>query len=269
MKIVDCFTFYNEIDLLLYRLTILYEHVDFFVIVEANQTFSGKHKPSFFKENQHLFSSFMDKIILVNVDLPFQYPNIDYSKNEQWTNEHFQRNSIALGIQKIREKVELNDDDLIVITDLDEIIDPELCILCKTRNIEIPIQGATVPMDCYYYNLRCKMDTLWHGAKIVPCLLFKTTCPENIRNGGGVTSLPRKYGWHMSYFGDGNFIQNKIMHFSHQEYNHGRYIDPTCIQQCIDHSMDFFRPHISITQTPIEKNDYLPPQYDILLRKYL
>jgi len=41
MKIIDCFTFYNEIDLLYYRLSILYEHVDYFIIVEANQTFSG------------------------------------------------------------------------------------------------------------------------------------------------------------------------------------------------------------------------------------
>ena len=44
MKIVDCFTFYNEFDLLTYRLNILNPCVDYFVIVEARQTFIGKEK---------------------------------------------------------------------------------------------------------------------------------------------------------------------------------------------------------------------------------
>ena len=36
MKIIDCFTFYNELQLLEYRLSILYDVVDYFIIVEAN-----------------------------------------------------------------------------------------------------------------------------------------------------------------------------------------------------------------------------------------
>ena len=42
MKIVDCFIFYNEIDMLLYRLEILNEYVDYFILVESKYTFSGK-----------------------------------------------------------------------------------------------------------------------------------------------------------------------------------------------------------------------------------
>ena len=33
MKIVDCFIFYNEIDMLLYRLDTLNEYVDYFVVI--------------------------------------------------------------------------------------------------------------------------------------------------------------------------------------------------------------------------------------------
>jgi hypothetical protein len=36
MKIYDCFTFYNELDLLELRLEELYDHVDHFVLVEAS-----------------------------------------------------------------------------------------------------------------------------------------------------------------------------------------------------------------------------------------
>ncbi len=39
MKIIDCFTFYNEIDLLIYRLNILNDIVDYFIIVESTHTY--------------------------------------------------------------------------------------------------------------------------------------------------------------------------------------------------------------------------------------
>ena len=118
-KIVDCVTFYNEIDLLFYRLTILYNIVDYFIIVESNHTHTGKHKYLYYQKNKHLFKRFEDKIIHIIVDLPYIYPNINYDNN-QWINENYQRNSIDQGIQQIQ----LNKTDLIVISDLDEIINP-------------------------------------------------------------------------------------------------------------------------------------------------
>ena len=39
--IVDCFTFYNELEMLYYRLSLLNDYVDHFVLVESNQTFAG------------------------------------------------------------------------------------------------------------------------------------------------------------------------------------------------------------------------------------
>ena len=40
--IYDCFTFFNELDLLDIRLNILNDYVDKFVIVESTKTFTGK-----------------------------------------------------------------------------------------------------------------------------------------------------------------------------------------------------------------------------------
>ncbi|MBK6633151.1 MAG: hypothetical protein IPG38_01480 [Chitinophagaceae bacterium] len=45
MRVFDCFTFFNELDLLEFRLKFLNDHVDFFVIAESNLTFNGKSKP--------------------------------------------------------------------------------------------------------------------------------------------------------------------------------------------------------------------------------
>jgi beta-1,4-mannosyl-glycoprotein beta-1,4-N-acetylglucosaminyltransferase len=48
MKIIDSFIFYNEIDLLYYRLSILDEHIDKFILVESTRTFTGHSKPLFY-----------------------------------------------------------------------------------------------------------------------------------------------------------------------------------------------------------------------------
>ena len=58
MKIIDCFIFYNEYNILLLRFTELYEIVNQFVIVEATSTHSGKKK-----ELNETFRSTMQKVI--------------------------------------------------------------------------------------------------------------------------------------------------------------------------------------------------------------
>ena len=47
MKIFDCFTYFNEDLVLDIRLNILNKFVDYFVIVEANKTHSGKKKKNY------------------------------------------------------------------------------------------------------------------------------------------------------------------------------------------------------------------------------
>ena len=42
--LVDCFIFYNELEMLNYRLNILNNVVDYFVIVESTHTHAGKKK---------------------------------------------------------------------------------------------------------------------------------------------------------------------------------------------------------------------------------
>ena len=52
VKIIDCFTFYNELDLLKYRLTLLNSVVDYFVLVESTNTHVGKEKTLFYNDNK-------------------------------------------------------------------------------------------------------------------------------------------------------------------------------------------------------------------------
>ena len=56
--IYDCFTFFNELDLLEIRLNVLNSAVDKFVLVEMTKTHSGVDKPLLYDENKELFAQF-------------------------------------------------------------------------------------------------------------------------------------------------------------------------------------------------------------------
>jgi beta-1,4-mannosyl-glycoprotein beta-1,4-N-acetylglucosaminyltransferase len=262
-KIIDCFTFYNEINMLTYRLNLLNDVVDYFILVEANQTFVGKPKPLFYNENKHLFEKFNKKIIHIIVDLPFDNNKINIANGDQWTNEHFQRNGISQGIDKIT----LLDQDLIIISDVDEIPDPNT--LKKLKNDKIDIEIKCLELDLYYYNLNSKIHYQWSLPKILSYKKYKelnTTC-ENIRKSWAEHIL--QGGWHLSYFGDFNFIKNKLENFSHQELNIASYTNPKKIKEKIDKCVDLFdRDDAKMSYINIKDNQYLPPLYDIYLTEF-
>ena len=268
-KIVDCFIFYNEVEMLTYRLNLLYNIVDHFIIVEARQTFVGLNKSLYFHENRHLFQQFSDKIIHVIVDMPFTKDNINISKGDQWSNEKYQRNSIAEGLKQIDNN--LSSDDVIIIADLDEIPDPNT--LRKIKNIQINVINgiSRLEQDFYYYNLNSKRNEKWYHCKILTLKKYKElglTCEEirfihcdTIVNGG----------WHLSYFGDTNFIKNKLENFAHQEYNSAKYTDTNEIQKKINNTVDLFGRDTNInsmTFVDIYNNDYLPPLYNTYFKPF-
>ena len=110
MKIVDTFTFFNELELLEVRLNILNDHVDKFVLVESTRSHQNKPKPLFYQENKHLFKKFNSKIehIIVN----------DFPEHNYHSFEHHQRDCIERGLGYCE------DDDIVFISDIDEIWNP-------------------------------------------------------------------------------------------------------------------------------------------------
>jgi len=99
--IYDCFTFYNELDLLHVRLHELYDVVDRFVLVEANQTFQGNPKRLYFQEEKKAFAQYADKIVHVVVDFPASDLTAQLStpaRNGNWARQYYQRDQIARGL---------------------------------------------------------------------------------------------------------------------------------------------------------------------------
>ena len=190
--------------------------------------------------------------------------NVNIDNNDVWKNENFQRNAISRGINYIKD---LSQNDVIIISDLDEIPDPYT--LDKIKKGDIIVDINILEMDLYYYNLNTKFKSKWLLCKIISYKKYNELnirC-NDIRNTQCSTIL--NGGWHLSYFGDKYFIQNKIQNFSHQELNNANYTDLDKIENRVTNSSDLYdRDYCQFQKIKIENNTYLPPDYDKYLNKY-
>ena len=258
MKVIDCFIFYNELDMLEFRLTELNDVVDYFVLVECIKTHSNKDKELYFENNKNRFSKFLDKIIhiIVKDNIP-QTP----CPRGPWDREEYQRYCIDEGIKKLN----LNNDDIIIIADLDEIPDAKTVLNIKNNN---GLDGIYyLEMDLYYYNITCRYDNKWLQPKILnygsyikynnPHVIFKIHVQQYV-------PIIKNGGWHFSYFGDVEFIKNKIRTFLHHEdYDNDFILNDERITKQIQNSSDLFeRPNETFNYIDVNDNTYLPSKYE-------
>lgn len=203
--IYDCFTFFNEIDILKIRFEELYPVVDKFVVVEGTQTFQGEQKPALGFQSEE-FEQYEDKIswCLVN-----EWPEVREAGREAWEREYHQRNAIA----SFLEKLGAQDDDIILISDADEIprrsvvesLDPD------------PVQS--VALDVFYYGLNVWADQT-HTIRAVRYSELKKSTPQLVRtlDSNALPSIEHG-GWHFSYLGTPEHVATKFRSFAHTELN--------------------------------------------------
>jgi beta-1,4-mannosyl-glycoprotein beta-1,4-N-acetylglucosaminyltransferase len=195
--IIDCFIFYNELELLKKRLTYLSPVVDKFVIVESTVTFRGTPKELYFEKNRSTFSEWEDKIVHVIVD--------DNPTGENpWEREHFQRDCIKRGIK------DFDDDAIVMISDVDEI--PNIKYITLPHESDI----CSFNMVAFQYSLEYVQELEpWFGTILTRKGILTQASPQELRDRRWAFPFYRNAGWHFSSFGDETFIANKIRHFSH------------------------------------------------------
>lgn len=230
--IYDCFTFFNEIELLELRFNILDPVVDFFVISEGDRTFRGKKKPSYIQDNYERFAKWSEKII--HLEAPLR------SGVSPWTNEALQRNYISEGLASASEE------DIVFISDVDEIWNADIL-----EDIISAISSGPVKLkqNIYYYYLNLLLELPWHGT--VALLKKDLTTPERARRMGASPSLENG-GWHFSYLGSPELIQQKIKAFSHSELDAAKYNELSVIQDRIRNGQDLFGRKIPMRAVEID-----------------
>ena len=187
--IYDCFSYWDEDLLLDLRLNILNNYVDYFVIVEGNKTWQNNLKKLRFDINK--FQKFKKKIIYVAVeDMP--------DGQDPYLRENFQRNSIMRGLSQSSEN------DLILISDLDEIPDPK-----KIEYFDKKMRYAVFQQKHFYYkfNLQSQMHPLWFGSRI--CIKKYLKSPQWLRD----LKFKKRPFWRLDKRYLNNIIENGGWHF--------------------------------------------------------
>ena len=179
MKIYDCFMYFDEEVVADVRLHTLNEFVDYFVIVESK--FTHKGEPRKLKFDHKKFEKFKEKIIYIIDDKVYpQTQKIQTEDSEAVKSiklifnatyrENGQRNLLHTGLK------EANDEDLILISDVDEI--PKLTGL-NFKNINEKI--ILFKQDMFYYKFNLWLPNLiWTGTKA--CRKKNLINPQWLRN---------------------------------------------------------------------------------------
>ena len=213
MKIFDCFMYFDEEQVLDLRLNVLYQNVDYFVIVESIYNHKGEKRNLLF--NSQKFEKFNDKIIYLVYDkIPQLVEPIKETDNEQEKDgkyimnalyrENAQRDFILEGLKSAKK------DDLILISDVDEI--PKL----SSVNLnQIKNEIILFKQDMFYYKYNLSLPNFkWTGTKAVK--KKNLVSPQWLRN-----VKDRKYPFYRidTFFSDKKYIDIKIIndggwHFS-------------------------------------------------------
>jgi beta-1,4-mannosyl-glycoprotein beta-1,4-N-acetylglucosaminyltransferase len=197
--IVDCFAFFNELDVLKIRLEELYPVVDRFVLVESDKTFRGQAKPYYFSENSGMFEKYLDKITVIKLIDDNDFMVDKY--HEPWEREYWQRNQMMRGL------TDCSPDDIIIISDVDEIPSRNTIanlVMDKIMSIELVGFSYSVNMhDNGFYTIKAiRYSEISTPQKV------RVTPPINIIRLGG---------WHFSSLGDADHISHKLSSFAHWE----------------------------------------------------
>ena len=213
MKIFDCFMYFDEEHVLDLRLNVLYQNVDYFVIVESIFNHKGEKRNLLF--NSQKFEKFNDKIIYLVYDkIPQLVKPIKETDNEKEKDgkyimnalyrENAQRDFILEGLKSAKK------DDLILISDVDEI--PKL----SSVNLnQIKNEIILFKQDMFYYKYNLSLPNFkWTGTKAVK--KKNLVSPQWLRN-----VKDRKYPFYRidTFFSDKKYIDIKIIndggwHFS-------------------------------------------------------
>jgi beta-1,4-mannosyl-glycoprotein beta-1,4-N-acetylglucosaminyltransferase len=195
----DCFMFFNELDLLEIRLNILAPFVDYFVIGESTQTFSGKTKPLYFRENENRFSKWANQIIRVEIE-PKDFPNA-------FERAAYQKDSLRDALRSMN----INNQSLVYFGDLDEIWKPQKIIENKVYNLK-------QLNYCYYLNNRSSEE--WIGTVVGNWQIIRENSFNHWR-AKHENILPYG-GWHFTNMGGIKQIEKKLEAYDHQEFNTDR-----------------------------------------------
>tara|TARA_A100001201_G_scaffold115124_1_gene98749 strand:- start:120 stop:1031 length:912 start_codon:yes stop_codon:yes gene_type:complete len=163
-KIIDAFAFYNEVDMLEYRLETLYDVVDKFIIVEATMTHSGLEKPLNFELNKERYKKYLDKIhYVVNTKLPrsgvMETAVTPWHANKRVDGLYYRTNYNVMReythIDSLKEPLlylDIDDNDIVLFMAPDEVPCPRMLHTFRENGHHLINDGLILELTQYFYD---------------------------------------------------------------------------------------------------------------------
>lgn len=249
IKIIDYFPYFDETgrELLDFRVNLLKDHVDQFIICESNKTHSGFTTKPGLREAIEYYGLPKEKIRIIDLEIPedddLVIENIDYLNSHENNAENIDslRARVRERLQKdaITRVLDDYDDDCMVIHgDSDEIINPihiqyikDSLAINPNGYVKIPLAYNQGRADLRVHHRETNQPVHWaiFAANIS---IFKKTTPIRIRSDNEVP--PEFYllymvnpqgeyiqdmGWHFSWMGNAERRKIKVKAFTHYNDN--------------------------------------------------
>lgn len=222
-RIFNLLPYYNERELLDLRMDEMGDWVDHFVIVEATETFTGKPKPLNFANERGRYEARGDQLLNVGVEFP------SYA-GAAWTRDFYQRDMAITALTG-----RLRPDDIILITDADEIVDrralegfwPKLANLRMHTSKLFFNYGAKAGNP--HANRRSGAICRGNHLAQFGCSYIRTALSAARKQW---ESVPRA-GWHFTSLGDAAFVADKLASYAHQEPGKVAYRDLSAVDQML------------------------------------
>ena len=222
-RIVDCFPFFNELQILELRLSELEGVVDGVVLCESPRTHQGTEKPLYFAENAARYARWGISPVTAR-EAPAGFRSASPQKHKDrpvtraWERERFQRQELMRGL----EKLDLSPEDLVIVSDVDEIPDRAAVGKLAADGID---SIAALEQDLYHYDLRCIQEgqPKWTRAVVMTWAHLTGARQRclNTREEPEITPLVASGGWHLSSFGGAEAVREKISACCHGEEDLG------------------------------------------------
>ena len=201
-RIFDTFLFSNELEILDYRLWYLHKYVSTFVLVESPLNHRNQFKPLYYEQNKSLFKKYNIKHLVIGDYGISGDSDVAASQREDYSRAYI-------------DTVGFTDNDYVLYSDVDEIPRRESISRAILKSKEYKSIVAFEQYLSYYFaNLRSQ--TLWYGTKGA----FKRDLKSvlHLRQCTIQTVLYVELaGWHLSYCGGKDKIQEKLQSFCHAD----------------------------------------------------
>ncbi|GJU65854.1 glycosyl transferase, family 17 protein [Tanacetum coccineum] len=225
-RVYDAVLFNNEIDMLTIRWKELYPYITQFVLLESNSTFTGIPKPHFFAINQERFDFVKPRLTYATI------PGGSRKGKIAFYEEAYQR----VAVDRLLRIAGIEDDDLLIMSDVDEIPSGHTIDLLRWCDGSPPIMHLHLRNFLYSFEFNVEHKS-WRAS--VHKYEKGKTRYAHFRQ---TDYLFADSGWHCSFcFKKISDFVFKMKAYSHSDrIRFAHYLDPKRIQKVICNGDDLY-----------------------------